>query len=188
MTEETSVWTEEDEKKLTNRIWRAIPVVIAGYFLLLFLTVGALYAYWNRYMTVPEQPINFSHKIHVFDNGLPCSTCHKLFEKSSTAGIPAIETCMSCHKSVAAGKPEIKKVRAFWDRKEPIPWERVHNLPDHVLFSHKPHIKAGLDCAACHGEIKAMPVVKQVRSLEMGFCVQCHRKKNAPLECATCHK
>ena len=85
---------------------------------------------------------------------------------------------------------EIKKLTKFWDEKKPIPWERVYAIPvrNYVYFSHKRHIKAGLECAKCHGDVSVMPKIKRVRQLEMGWCVSCHRENKAPTECATCHK
>jgi|Deesub1362B_J571_1020462.scaffolds.fasta_scaffold05336_2 hypothetical protein len=143
---------------------------------------------WKRVYRQPEQPIAFSHEIHVGKLNLKCTTCHTTVEKSIRAGVPAVATCMSCHKAVAADRPQVQKLREFWEKKEPIPWEKIHNLPPHVYFSHKRHIQAGIDCATCHGEVRVMPEIRQVRSLKMGWCVDCHRAKAAPLDCYTCHK
>jgi len=143
---------------------------------------------WFSSSEAPQQPIAFSHKIHVSRVGLQCTFCHTYVEKSQHAGVPSVQKCMSCHSVIATDRPEIKKLHKYWNNKQPVPWIKVHNLPDHVYFSHKRHIKAGLECSACHGEIKNVSVVRQVSSLKMGWCVTCHRSKKASIDCLTCHK
>lgn len=182
-------WIEAFEEWMTpERVKRGVGTAIFGYFSVFFLVLVGMGAYWSEFIRIPEQPINFSHEIHVHDNKLPCATCHQLADGAITAGIPSVETCMTCHESLAADRPEVQKIHAAWNSDSPIVWERIHNVPDHVFFSHERHIQAGVDCASCHGQIEAMPVVKQVRSLEMGMCVDCHRLNEAPLECLTCHQ
>lgn len=99
-----------------------------------------------------------------------------------------MKICADCHLKVATDKPEVKKLMKYWEDKQPVPWNKVHNLPWHVHFTHKRHIKAGIDCSVCHGEVRAMTTARQVRSLEMGWCVNCHREKGAPTDCLVCHK
>jgi hypothetical protein len=138
----------------------------------------------------PVQPIAFSHRIHAGDNQIPCRYCHMYAETSRVAGVPNVKRCMGCHAVIKTDSPEIKKVAAYWESKEPIPWVKVHNLPDHVYFPHKRHIRAGLDCALCHGDIAAMKIVERVSSLKMGWCLDCHtqRKVKNGSDCWTCHK
>jgi predicted CXXCH cytochrome family protein len=142
----------------------------------------------------PEQPIAFSHKIHAGDNGIPCLYCHVGADDGPVATIPAVQTCMGCHKMVATSKPEIKKLQSYWDKKQPIPWLRVYDIPDHARFTHKRHVDAGLACQTCHGPIQTMERVKLQQNLTMGFCVKCHKARlnSTPnptsLDCATCHK
>ena len=135
----------------------------------------------------PVQPIAFSHPTHLNKVGLPCTHCHTTADKSPRAGVPAMSICMDCHQNAAADRPEIRKLRGYWDRKEPIPWIKVHILPRHVRFTHKRHFKAGVDCDVCHGDVRAMMPMRQARSLKMGWCVGCHRSKGAPTDCAACH-
>jgi hypothetical protein len=142
-----------------------------------------------------QQPIAFSHKIHAGDNQIPCLYCHTYADRSRVAGIPAVETCMGCHKIVGLDKPEVQKIHDYWNKKEPIPWKRVHDLQDFVYFSHKRHVKAGVACENCHGQIAQMDVVEQVSSLQMGWCVTCHESRAQDKEqltvlkdCATCHQ
>ncbi|MFQ5736758.1 MAG: cytochrome c3 family protein [Thermodesulfobacteriota bacterium] len=138
----------------------------------------------------PVQPINFSHKIHAGDNKVPCLYCHVFAERSRVSGVPNVQRCMGCHKIIKTDSPEIQKVAAYWDNKEPIPWIKVHNLPDHVYFPHKRHVRAGVQCTNCHGDIASMPRVKRVSSLKMGWCLGCHTKRGVKngRDCWTCHK
>lgn len=137
----------------------------------------------------PTQPIPFSHRIHAGDNKIPCLYCHIYAEKSRVAGVPNVKRCMGCHAVVKTNSPLIQNLASYWERKEPIPWIKVHNLPDHVYFPHKRHIRAGLDCKLCHGDIASMKVVERVSSLKMGWCLDCHTKRNVKngKDCWTCH-
>ncbi len=169
---------------------RITPLLIVTYMVSFIGVVALIGFYWQAHRKTPEQPIHFSHQIHISKVGLPCTHCHYSVEKSAAAGIPPVATCMTCHKSVATDRPEIQKLRRFWEDKKPVPWERVYKLPQrkYVYFSHKRHVKAGLECVNCHGNVEVMPVIKAVPKLEMGWCMSCHRAKNAPIDCATCHK
>jgi hypothetical protein len=135
-----------------------------------------------------EQPIHFRHSVHVQKAGLACTKCHQTAETSPHAGVPALSVCMECHNKVKTDSPEIRILTEHWNSKEPVEWNKIHEVPWHVRFTHKRHIKAGVDCTVCHGEVKTMGQVHQVRSLEMGWCVSCHRQNNAPTDCWTCHK
>ena len=123
----------------------------------------------------PEQPIAFSHKLHAGKLELDCKYCHSNVEKGPHATVPPLSTCMGCHSVVAKEQPEIKKLQDYWERGIPVPWVRIHRVPDYVYFTHQAHIKAGLDCATCHGDVASFERVAQVRPLEMGDCVSCHR-------------
>ena len=133
------------------------------------------------------QPIAFSHAHHVTEIGLDCQMCHVYARRGPVAGIPPVETCVGCHKQVLSDQPEIQKVLEFWENKQPIPWVRVHDLPDYTRFSHKRHVLVGIDCAECHGNVGLMEAAVQVESLTMGWCVTCHKEREAPLDCLTCH-
>jgi hypothetical protein len=163
-------------------------VALIGYFGCFLLFVAGLGANWIRTKEPPEQPIAFPHTIHVSRLGLSCNFCHLYVDKGKRATAPPLEKCMSCHKSVAKEKPEIQKLTGYYERRQPIHWNRIHFLPPFVYFTHKRHIKAGIDCSACHGEIGSMVRVRRVRSLEMGWCITCHRSKGAPHDCSTCHQ
>lgn len=137
----------------------------------------------------PEQPIPFSHELHVGQNHIQCMYCHNQVERSRHANIPAPSTCMNCHMTVATDKPGIQKLREAYDKGESIPWVKVHMLPDHVMFNHSAHLNRGVNCQTCHGPIETMKRVYQYSDLSMGWCVNCHREpeNKAPLNCSTCH-
>ncbi len=162
--------------------------ILASLFILGLLIISGRFFQWISMEKMPDQPIAFSHKLHTGKVGLKCTHCHGYTDKSRRAGIPEMKICADCHLKVAVDKPEIKKLMKYWEDKEPVPWNKVHNLPWHVHFTHKRHIKAGIDCSVCHGEVRAMTTARQVRSLDMGWCVNCHREKGAPTDCLVCHK
>jgi hypothetical protein len=129
----------------------------------------------------PDQPVWFSHKVHAGQNKIDCKYCHTTAMESKSAGIPGTNVCMNCHNVVKKGKitgeVEIAKVLDSWNTKKPIEWIRVHNLPDHVWFSHAQHVNVGKrQCQECHGKVEEMDRIVQVESLGMGWCIDCHRK------------
>lgn len=129
----------------------------------------------------PTQPIKFSHKVHVDGNKIDCKYCHHTAEFGKSAGIPAVELCMNCHVLVRegtnSGKFEIAKVVEAYETKKPVEWVRLHNLPDHVFFSHAQHVGvAKVDCKKCHGQVQEMDIMKQSSDLSMGWCINCHRE------------
>lgn len=122
------------------------------------------------------QPIQFSHAHHVGGVGLDCRVCHTSVEKSSFAGIPPTKTCMNCHSQVWANAPILEPVRASFRNNEPLTWIRVNDLPDFVYFNHQIHIRQGVGCAVCHGQVDKMPLLYQAQSLQMEWCLGCHRE------------
>ncbi|MFO7923299.1 MAG: cytochrome c3 family protein [Bacteroidales bacterium] len=128
----------------------------------------------------PDQPVKFSHRVHADENQTDCLYCHSLAEYSHQAGIPSTSQCMNCHIIVRegsnSGRFEINKLVRAYESELPVRWIRVHNLPDHVFFSHAQHVgAAGLDCSECHGEVETMDRLMQVSDLSMGWCLDCHR-------------
>jgi hypothetical protein len=136
----------------------------------------------------PIQPISFSHKLHAGVNGIQCLFCHSSASKSPVASIPAVGECRACHLFISPNAPEIKKLMGYWDKQEPVSWVRVYSLPDHVYFPHMMHVRAGLACSFCHGEVAAMERVTRSVELKMGWCLNCHRQHKASIDCWTCHK
>jgi len=130
----------------------------------------------------PEQPVKFSHAVHAGQNKTDCIYCHSSVKSSKSAGFPPENVCMNCHFMVRngtrSGTIEIAKVISAYENMKPIEWIKVHNLPDHVFFSHAQHVSAGgISCQECHGKVEEMNVIKQVNDLSMGWCINCHRTK-----------
>ena len=122
------------------------------------------------------QPIQFSHERHVAGNGIDCRYCHTSVEDSSFAGIPPTKTCMSCHSQIFATSPFLDPIRESFRSGQSIRWTRVHDLPDFVYFDHSIHIHKGVGCTTCHGAVDRMPLMYQEQSLQMDWCVDCHRE------------
>jgi len=122
-----------------------------------------------------EQPVPFSHKHHVQGLGLQCQYCHVTVEKSSYAGIPPTKTCMNCHAQIWTNAELLAPVRNSWATGESIPWIKVHDLPDFVYFNHSIHVNKGIGCATCHGRVDEMPLMYAQNTLQMEWCLDCHR-------------
>jgi hypothetical protein len=169
---------------------RAINAAIFGHFALFIVLTLLLGFRWNTQRKAPDQPIAFSHETHVGKLNLQCLFCHETADTSTFAGVPPVSKCMECHKAVRTDRPEIQKLTRYWDDKEPVPWNRVHRIRirNYIYFSHKRHVKAGVQCEQCHGQLAVMATVRQVNSLRMGWCVSCHVESGAPLDCTICHK
>ncbi len=123
-----------------------------------------------------DQPIQFSHAHHVGGMGIDCRYCHTTVEKSTFANIPPTKTCMNCHSQVWNQAPILEPVRASFRDNTPLEWTRVHDLPDFVYFSHQIHVAKGVGCATCHGPVDKMPLMLQHASLQMEWCLECHRE------------
>ena len=122
-----------------------------------------------------KQPVPFSHKHHVSGIGLDCRHCHTSVEESAFAGLPATKTCMTCHSQVWSDSPMLEPVRASFRNDQPLEWTRVHDLPDFVYFNHSIHVKKGVGCVTCHGQVDRMPLVWKQQTLQMEWCLDCHR-------------
>lgn len=130
----------------------------------------------------PVQPIKFPHPVHVNTLKINCVFCHNAAFKSPDPGLPAVSTCMGCHTIVGGDRPEIQKLAAYAAKKQPVPWIRIHKVPEYVHFPHMRHVNAGVTCQSCHGQINNMPQVFQYASLNMGWCVSCHVNGYSPAE------
>jgi Cytochrome c552./Class III cytochrome C family. len=123
-----------------------------------------------------QQPVQFSHKHHTGDDGIDCRYCHTSVETSNSAGMPSTQTCMNCHSQIWVDSPYLEPVRESYKTGVPIEWTRVHDLPDYVYFNHSIHVAKGVGCASCHGQVDEMPLMYQASSLQMEWCLQCHRE------------
>ena len=167
---------------------RLIRLAILAYFVLFVLLIVATGFLRGVFAPPVTQPIAFPHTVHAGKLGLACDFCHSGVTQEASAGAPALSVCLSCHRSIATDRPEIQKLLEHERRSEPIHWERLHALPEFIHFTHQRHIQADLSCDTCHGAVEQMAEVRRVRSLDMGWCVSCHRDKGASRDCATCHK
>lgn len=164
---------------------------IAG---VLLLAASAGSCGWTADEEGPDQPVAFYHSVHAGDNKIPCMYCHYTADRSVDAGIPSVKLCVGCHVPGSASQPpenarlafpseqrnkfwnaEANKLVEYWRSGEPIPWVRIHDLPEHVRFPHFMHVNAGLQCQTCHGPVQEMEKVYQFSSLQMGWCIDCHR-------------
>jgi hypothetical protein len=150
----------------------------------LFLFVGLLWliaavnrsAYVTEQGVAREQPVPFSHEHHVGGLGIDCRYCHTSVETSAFAGIPATSICMNCHSQIWSASDVLKPVRDSFQNGTPIRWTRVHNLPDFTYFNHAIHVQKGVGCSTCHGPVDRMPLMRQEHSLQMEWCLGCHRQ------------
>ena len=122
------------------------------------------------------QPVPFSHEHHVNGLGIDCRYCHTSVEKSSFAGIPPTKTCMTCHSQIWTNAAMLQPVRESWNTGTPLRWIRVNDLPDYVYFNHSIHIAKGVGCNTCHGPVDQMPLMYQAKTLQMEWCLNCHRQ------------
>jgi Cytochrome c7 and related cytochrome c/Class III cytochrome C family len=122
-----------------------------------------------------QQPVPFSHEHHVRGLGIDCRFCHTTVEKSHFAGLPPTKTCMTCHSKIWTDAPMLEPIRASWRENRPLSWTRVHILPDFVYFNHSIHVNKGVGCATCHGPVDHMPLMYQFNSLQMEWCLNCHK-------------
>jgi Cytochrome c7 and related cytochrome c/Class III cytochrome C family len=162
----------------TNTISRLS--IFGAVFLVAVLLWFLLAIYRSSYVTqagvIREQPVPFSHKHHVSGLGIDCRYCHTTVEVSSFAGIPATETCMNCHAQIWSDSPMLAPVRESFRTNRSIAWTRVHRLPGFVYFDHSIHVQGGIGCVTCHGRVDQMPLMWQAQSLQMEWCLECHRQ------------
>lgn len=168
--------------KWTNHL----PIVVVAIVVLLGAGgTGFIWYYGSpQYTDVgyrPEQPIEYSHKVHAGNLGIDCRYCHTTVEISSSANIPPTQTCMNCHTLVKSDSEKLTMLMESWQTGKPLEWIRVHMLPDYAYFNHSAHISVGVGCVSCHGNVAEMEVVMQVEPLSMGWCLECHRNPDQHL-------
>jgi len=163
---------------------------IGWFWVLVVVVVLMLYFYYARpgQGIGPEQPIPFSHRVHAGVKAIDCRFCHPFVERSENAGLPEVEKCFYCHEYVIPLHPEIRKEKHFLLTQTPVPWVQIFYIPDFVKFWHLPHVRwQKLDCVECHGDVREHDRLQQV-DFQMGFCIGCHKKLNAQLDCwLACH-
>ncbi|HXG85885.1 MAG TPA: cytochrome c3 family protein [Pyrinomonadaceae bacterium] len=155
-----------------------IAILLGGVAFFVYTQIARSSYLTNRYLE-RQQPVQFSHKHHTGDDGIDCRYCHTAVETSASAGIPPTQTCMNCHNELYADSPYLEPVRASYRENKPIEWERVHDLPEYAYFNHSIHVAKGVGCSTCHGQIDNMPAVYQENTLQMEWCLSCHREPEA---------
>jgi Cytochrome c7 and related cytochrome c len=189
----------------SNLVMRGLLAGIAG---AVVLVAGAGYAvtrsgwFWDV-GAAPPQPVPFSHQLHAGDLGVDCAFCHSSAGRTSLAGLPTAETCMTCHSGLPVGGAFLAPVRNAYETGEPLLWSRVHRVADHARFHHGVHVSAGLGCAECHGAVETMPQTVKTETLSMKWCLDCHQESSPartgatdgtgrqlqPLaDCSVCHR
>ncbi len=147
----------------------------------------------------PEQPIKFSHKLHAGDMAIDCQYCHTGVAKGRHALVPSVNICMNCHTVARKNKPEIIKLTEYYEQDKPLPWKRIHKVPQYAYFNHSVHVNKGIQCISCHGDVAQMEVVSQVHGFTMTACLDCHRNPMAQIDylekinkgpdnCSACHR
>ena len=157
------------------KISLVVAAILAGTAFYVYTQVSRSSYITGRYLE-KQQPVQFSHKHHTGDDGIDCRYCHTTVETTATAGMPPTQTCMNCHNQLFADQPYLEPVRESFRENIPIQWERVHDMPDYVYFNHSIHVAKGVGCSTCHGQIDNMPAVFQVNTLQMEWCLSCHRQ------------
>jgi hypothetical protein len=157
------------------RISMVMVVVLAGVAFYVYTQVARSSYLTGQYLE-KQQPVQFSHKHHVGDDGIDCRYCHATVETTATASMPPTQTCMNCHSQLWNDSPYLEPVRASFRENKPIQWERVHDLPEFVYFNHSIHVAKGVGCSTCHGQVDQMPAVYQQNTLQMEWCIACHRE------------
>ncbi|MFN8454468.1 MAG: cytochrome c3 family protein [Anaerolineae bacterium] len=157
-----------------------VRVLILALVFILAGAAGLAYLFFRSpYVTevgvAKAQPVAYSHQLHVGGLGLDCRYCHTWVEESNSAGLPPTEACMGCHNQILKDDPKLELVRTSTQNNQPLEWIRVHDLADFVYFNHSIHVKKGVGCETCHGRIDQMPVVAKAETLQMDWCLECHR-------------
>lgn len=171
--------------RISRWVFLIVGLIVAGVIAGILLTN-------QQALAAPEQPIPFSHSTHR-SAGITCVFCHTSALRSPIAGIPSVQKCMGCHAVIGRSREVIKKIAAYYDQNQPIPWAVVNRQPDFVYFSHQSHLGAGVSCETCHGDVGHMEVVRPVVIMDMGWCLNCHLKQPSDkvgrvTDCLACHK
>ncbi len=170
---------------------RRIPLIFLVGVMVLAFFAGS-YLSRRAAKAAENQPVAYSHSVHI-EAGMNCLYCHSGANRAPIAGAPSVQKCMGCHEVIAPENEEVQIVADYWQRGEPIPWERVNHQPDFVYFSHQPHVNSGLACENCHGEVSTMDLAEPVVEMDMGWCLDCHAQQHEDIaphlwDCLVCHK
>ena len=158
---------------------------------MLAAAAAALYFLWlplsAQTEQAPHQPIEFNHKLHVTNLKVQCKMCHQNPDPGEMMGLPEVSTCMQCHGAIAPKTAAERKLQAFAKQNRDVDWVRVYQIPTYVTFSHRAHLQTGASCATCHGDVSQQSAVFRAKDISMGMCMDCHRAKQASIDCSYCH-
>lgn len=135
----------------------------------------------------PRQPIEFNHRLHAGTLKMQCKMCHPNADPGEMMGMPEVATCMQCHSNIAPKNAAMQKLRAFAKQNRDVDWVRLYQIPSYVSFSHRAHLQAGTSCQTCHGEVAERAALFKEKDISMGACMDCHRAKQASIDCSYCH-
>jgi len=165
------------------------PVGTTGVFTPAHSSVSLAVRHFFGWRPAAVQPIAFNHKPHLEQAQMECLYCHAGALTGPRATIPGVNSCMTCHNTIAKDKPAVQQIAEYFNRGEEIPWQRVYGWNDeaHLRFNHAPHLAASVSCGKCHGDVGSMADAKRIIDHSMNFCVTCHKEKKASIDCVTCH-
>jgi hypothetical protein len=171
-----------------RRFGRVIPLGLAAVFVTGFILLRA-----TGSPEAPRQPVEFDHWQHITKEEGPqldCAFCHEYADRSPHATVPNVSTCMICHDSTKTESAEVQKLAGFARNNQQPPWVRVYYFQPSAdaYFTHKPHVRAGIDCATCHGQVGQMRQVRREVEPTMGWCIDCHRQQSVSIDCYICHR
>jgi len=176
-----------------------VPIILFVILVTFIVTFYASRAERDGIGYTPDQPIQFSHQLHAGQMEIDCQYCHTGVAKGRQALVPSVNICMNCHTIARKDKPEIIKLTKYYEDGTPIPWKRIHQVPEYAYFNHSVHINRGVECVSCHGDIARMEKVGQVKGFTMTACLDCHRNPHenlpylekvnkGPENCFACHR
>jgi hypothetical protein len=186
-------------RRLRGGVWGPVLVAVVVVLAVVWPLSRYVWPHWSRAygfelpfdraMFGPglEQPIAFSHRLHVTDKQIDCYYCHANGERSLSPGLPSVELCLGCHNHIIPQHEQILKLKAYAEAGQGVPWVRVYYNPDHVWFPHYRHILSGVECRECHGDVETVDRLRKV-TFYMGLCLVCHREREASMECIACHQ
>jgi len=181
---------------LRNQLPLIIFVIIASFTITYFVSRAER----DGVGYTPDQPIQFSHLLHAGQMQIDCKYCHTSVDKTRFASVPSVSTCMNCHSIARKDKPQIIKLTEYYNNNIPLPWKRIHMVPEYAYFNHSVHVNKGIECSSCHGPVEQMEKVGQLNSFTMGSCLNCHREAHdrfpelkdqinkGPEYCSACHR
>ena len=155
--------------------------------LMAFALAGISSAAQEQGGQAPRQPIEFNHRLHAGTLKVQCKMCHPNADPGETMGLPEVSTCMQCHSAIAPKNEAMQKLQAFAKQDRDVDWVRIYQIPSYVTFNHRTHLNTGATCETCHGAVAQRTALFKEKEISMGACMDCHREKQASIDCGYCH-